>query len=156
MNTQPSSAFRRRLLGLLSLSALGVATAAAASAPARVQPAPRLKVVYHLNDPEQAPHALRYITNHLKVHPDSDVHVVTHGSGINFLIKDAKDSFDEFYAPQVEELSKKGVRFLVCNNTLVGRKISADSLISTASIVESGALEVARLQCDEGFAYFKP
>lgn len=157
MNTLPSSAFRRRLLGLLSLSALGMATATRASAPAeRTAPSSRLKVVYHLNDPEQAHEALRNMSNHLKVRPDSDIQVVTHGGGINFLLKGAMDSFEDSFAPQVEGLLKQGVSFSVCNNTLVGRKIAADTLLPAVKIVPSGALEVARLQCDEGFAYFKP
>lgn len=156
MNTLPSSAFRRRLLGLLSLSALGIATARASAPSERAAPLSRLKVVYHLNDPEQAHEALRNMSNHLKVRPDSDIQVVTHGGGINFLLKGAMDSFDEPFAPQVEALHQQGVSFSVCNNTLVGRKIAAESLIAAAKIVPSGALEVARLQCDEGFAYFKP
>ena len=157
MNTLPRSAFRRRLLGLLSLTALGMATSARATTPAQgAKPSSRLKVVYHLNDPEQASDALRNIRNHLKDRPDSDIHVVTHGGGINFLLKDAKDSFEEPFAPQLDALHEMGVSFFVCNNTLLGRKIAADKLISAAKIVPSGALEVVRLQCDEGFAYFKP
>ncbi len=157
MNTLPRSAFRRRLLGLLSLTALGMATSARAAAPPqRATPSSRLKVVYHLNNPEQASDALRNIRNHLKDRPDSDIHVVTHGGGINFLLKDAKDSFEEPFAPQVDALHEKGVSFFVCNNTLLGRKIAPDALIPGTKIVPAGALEVVRLQCDEGFAYFKP
>lgn len=157
MNTLPRSAFRRRLLGLLSLTALGMASSARAAAPPqRATPSPRLKVVYHLNHPDQASDALRNIRNHLKDRPDSDIHVVTHSGGINFLLKDAKDSFDEPFSPQVDALHEMGVSFFVCNNTLLGRKIAPDALMPVTKIVPAGALEVVRLQCDEGFAYFKP
>jgi intracellular sulfur oxidation DsrE/DsrF family protein len=49
-----------------------------------------------------------------------------------------------------------GVEFRVCENTLTSRGIARTKIHPEAIPVTSGAAEIARLQCDEGFAYYKP
>ena len=51
------------------------------------------RVVYHLNEGlPQASNGLRNINNHLEVNPAAKIIVVTHAQGVDFLMKDAKDS----------------------------------------------------------------
>ena len=114
------------------------------------------KVVYHMNDGALPMAGLRNIRNHLDASPKAKIVVVTHGPGINFLLEDAQDKNGNPYEVIVQELSNRGVKFRVCDNTLKSRKIDKDKVISEATIVPSGAAEVARLQVEENYAYFKP
>ncbi len=114
------------------------------------------KVVYHINDSDNAFIALRNIENHLEAEPGVRIVVVTHGKGIDFLLKDAKDKNGNPYEIPVESLKNKGVDFRVCNNTLKSRKLAPDAVIPEATIVPSGVAEIGRLQAKEGFVYLKP
>lgn len=79
------SALLAILVGLTPLAIPGNngTVAAAEAAPGQV------KVVYHINDSDNAFGALRNIQNHLDVEPGVKIIVVTHGKGIDFLLKDA-------------------------------------------------------------------
>ena len=114
------------------------------------------KVVYHINDSANAMQALGNIRNHLNASPNASIVVVTHGTGVDFLLKDAKDKNGDPYDALVRELSNRNVQFRVCNNTLRGRKIDRKRVLPEASVVPSGVAEVARLQSQEGYAYIKP
>ncbi|MEG0052492.1 MAG: DsrE family protein [Comamonas sp.] len=116
-----------------------------------------VKVVYHVNTGvETAAAILNNINNELKASPTDKIVVVTHGSGIDFLINDAKDSKGREFSGQVSALAARGVEFRVCDNTLQTRRIDAASLLMETKIVPSGVAEVARLQAKEGFVYLKP
>ncbi len=116
-----------------------------------------LKVVYHINEGnEQASNGLRNIRNHLAEDPTAKITVVTHAKGIDFLLQDAKDKNGQPFDAAVHDLVKQGVTFKVCNNTLTARGIDKNKVLTDAQIVPSGAVEVARLQAKEGFAYFRP
>jgi uncharacterized protein len=116
-----------------------------------------VKTVYHVNtDVNTVPAILNNIRNHLNADPKAKIVVVTHGSGINFLLQDAKDSQGREFSGGVSELAGQGVEFRVCNNTLTTRNINPNRLLMETSIVPSGVSEVARLQALEGFVYLKP
>lgn len=114
------------------------------------------KVVYHVNDSDNATAALRNIQNHLNAAPDAKIVVVTHSKGIDFLLSGAADKNGNPYEPSVQALKDKGVDFRVCANTLKGRKIDPSTVIPEASIVPSGVAEIGRLQAKEGYVYLKP
>ncbi|MHB1214994.1 MAG: DsrE family protein [Thiobacillus sp.] len=114
------------------------------------------KVVYHVNDSDNATAALRNIQNHLNAAPDAKIVVVTHSKGIDFLLSGAADKNGNPYEPTVQALKDKGVGFRVCANTLKGRKIDPSTVIPEASIVPSGVAEIGRLQAREGYVYLKP
>lgn len=114
------------------------------------------KVVYHVNDSENATAAMRNVQNHINASPDAKVVVVTHGKGIDFLLNGAADKNGNPYEPMVQGLKAKGVDFRVCNNTLKGRKIEASTVLPEASIVPSGVAEIGRMQAKEGYVYLKP
>ena len=127
----------------------------AASAVANAAPREE-KVVYHINDSSNAMMALGNIRNHLNASPKAQIVVVTHGAGIDFLLEDAKDKNGNPYDAVVQELANRNVKFRVCNNTLVARKIDRKRILPEATVVPSGVAEVARLQSQEGYVYLKP
>ncbi len=114
------------------------------------------KVVYHVNDSDNATAALRNIQNHLNAAPDAKIVVVTHSKGIDFLLNGAMDKNGNPYEPNVQALKAKGVGFRVCANTLKGRKIDPDTVLPEATIVPSGVAEIGKLQAQEGYVYLKP
>ena len=138
-----------RVLALIALL-LGVL-----ALPARADEA--VKVVYHLNQGNaNATAALRNIRNHLEADPKAQIQVVTHGAGIDFLLKGAKDANGALYANPVEEFALRGVVFKVCRNTLETRHIAETQVLGDVKVVPSGVAEIARLQAKEGYVYVKP
>lgn len=120
-------------------------------------PGDPVKVVYHMNEGvERAPQAIRNIRNHLTADPKAKIVVVSHAAGINFLMKDAKDSNGNPFEVAVQDLTMKGVEFRVCEITLKSRNIDKKQLIDDIKYVPSGVAEVARLQSQEGYSYLKP
>lgn len=114
------------------------------------------KVVYHINDASVARLAINNIKNHLAAAPNTQIQVVTHGKGIDFLLDGAADKDGNPYNISVDELAAKGVQFKVCNNTLNARKIDPKTVIDSAKIVPSGVAEIGKLQAEQGYVYIKP
>ena len=138
-----------RVLALIALLAGALALPARADEP--------VKVVYHLNQGNaNATAALRNIRNHLEADPKAQIQVVTHGAGIDFLLKGARDANGALYSNPVEEFALRGVVFKVCRNTLETRHIAESSVLGDAKVVPSGVAEIARLQAKEGYVYVKP
>lgn len=126
------------------------------SANTYAQTAP-VQVVYHLTDGvEQAQRAMNNISNHLAADPTVKIVVVGNGKGIDFMLKDTKDSNGALFSNKIEELSLRGVEFHLCNNTLETRKISKDRAIEVATIVPSGVADATNLQFKERYSYLKP
>lgn len=113
------------------------------------------KVVFQINDAENASTVLRFVTNYLVAEPNAKVTVVGYASGIDFMLVDAKDKRGNAYDVQLQALADRGVAFKVCNNTLNSRNLSTDSVWSRASVVPSAVNEIIRLQTREGYAYFQ-
>jgi intracellular sulfur oxidation DsrE/DsrF family protein len=130
---------------------------AAVSLGAFAAPGDPVKVVYHMNEGiERAPQAIRNIRNHLTADPKAKIVVVSHAAGIDFLMKDKKDPNGNPFEVAVQDLSMKGVQFLVCEYTLKSRNIEKSQMIEDIKYVPSGVAEVARLQSQEGYSYLKP
>lgn len=115
-----------------------------------------IRSAYHITDSAVANLALRNAKNQLDALPNSHIVVVTHGKGIDFLLKDAQDEKGNPYQQTVEALKAKGVEFRVCSNTLKSRDIDPANVISEAQIVPSGVAEIAKLQAIEHYTYVKP
>jgi intracellular sulfur oxidation DsrE/DsrF family protein len=116
-----------------------------------------IRVVYHMNEGiEHAPQALRNVRNHLSVDPKAKIVFVSHASGIDFLMKGAKDKNGNPFEVTVQDLESQGVEFRVCEITLKSRNIQKSQLIDDVKYVPSGVAEVTRLQIEEGYAYLKP
>ena len=118
------------------------------------------KVIYHIDDAaNQATKALRNIRNHLDVEPKTQIIVVTHAAGVNFLLADAKDpkNPDIDYNSLVSALRARGVHFEVCEITLKNSpSLKKEQFSLDAEFTPSGVARVASLQFREGFAYIKP
>ncbi len=117
------------------------------------------KVVYHIdNSTQQATKGLRNIRNHLDEAPDTQIIVVTHADGVDFLMEGAKDKANSNidYASLVSALKARNVRFEVCEITLKNRGLKKEQFIMDADFTPSGVVRVARLQAREGYAYIKP
>ena len=114
------------------------------------------KVVYHFNDTAaQAVGGLRNIKNHLDTEPSTQIAVVAHGQGVDFLMLDAKDKNGNPYEIAVQELARRGVKFEICEITLKSRNLKRDQFLSEAGFTPSGVVRVAKLQI-QGHAYIKP
>jgi uncharacterized protein len=114
------------------------------------------KVAYHLNDTAgQALGTLRNVKNHLDTDPTAQIIVVTHAQGVDALMLDAKDRNGNPYAIAVEELSRRGVKFEVCEITLQNRSLKRAQFIPEASFTPSGVVRLTKLQT-QGYAYIKP
>ncbi|VVD64073.1 signal peptide protein [Pandoraea iniqua] len=112
------------------------------------------KVVYHINDAEsQALAGLRNIRNQLDTVPDTDVVVVAHAKGVDFLMSNYKDAAT--VGPLVAALHGRGVKFEVCEITMKQRSLTKDQFVLEADFTPSGVVELTRLQ-QQGYAYIKP
>lgn len=77
------------------------------------------------------------------------IEVVAHGPGIEFLTKE-KTTQQE----RIAYFKSKGVVFLGCENTLIERKISKESIIPEAGFVKSAVAEII-LRQEQGWSYIK-
>jgi intracellular sulfur oxidation DsrE/DsrF family protein len=113
--------------------------------------------VYHLVDGiEQASRALSNIRNHLRAEPDTKIVVVANNDGIRFLLAGAKERNGRPFDSAVSALAAQGVEFRVCKNTLTAHDVPLSQLLPEAKLVQSGVVEVSRLQAKEGFVYLRP
>ncbi|WP_323767993.1 DsrE family protein [Antarctobacter sp.] len=120
------------------------------------------KVVYHINyvggeNDKAYRGAMRNIQNHINAVgvENMDIKVVLHGNGVSML-KSAKS--DDTLQTVIGGLKSQNVKFNVCNNTLVGRKIDYSNDLYDVwedDIVPSGVAELSKLQ-QEGYTYIKP
>jgi intracellular sulfur oxidation DsrE/DsrF family protein len=134
----------RSLLAALLLSVAATATLA------------QDKVVYHINDTaSQALAALRNIRNHLDTEPKTDIVVVTHAFGVDFLMEGMRDRNENSFASTVSALKNRGVRFQVCSITLQNRNLKKEQFIMEADFVPSGVVQLTKLQ-HQGYAYIRP
>jgi len=141
----------------LGAAAAALTIALATPAVAQKDAGGDVKVVYHLSEGNaQAGNAIRNIRNHLTADPKAKIVVVTHASGVQFLLDGAIDGNGAPFEAAVQELKAKGVDFRVCRFTLERQNIDPKRVIPEASLVPSGVAEVSRLQFKEGFAYLRP
>ena len=79
----------------------------------------------------------------------TDVELVAHGNGLSMLI--AASGGDR---ARMEELSKGGVVFAACENTMKKQNVAKADLLPFATTVDSGVAEVVRKQ-EAAWAYLK-
>jgi intracellular sulfur oxidation DsrE/DsrF family protein len=114
------------------------------------------KVVYHISDAAtQALGGLRNVKNHLDTDPSAKITVVSHATGVDFMMQDAKDRNGNPYEIAIQDLVRRGVVFEVCEITLVNRNLKREQFIPEAKFTPSGVVRLAKLQT-QGWAYIKP
>ena len=115
----------------------------------------RTKVVFHLDWENEEPlvMALNNMENLLKevATEDAAIYLVANGVAVKLFLVERAGA----YGLRIEKLSETGVRFLLCNNSLLKLEIKRDELLPECEIVPAGIMELIRLQ-DEGCAYIKP
>ncbi|MCP4576945.1 MAG: hypothetical protein GY846_11750, partial [Deltaproteobacteria bacterium] len=115
----------------------------------------KTKVVFHLDwdEEKRLVMALNNITNLLKEFPltKTAIRLVANGSAVSLFHREHADA----YGSRVEELSGKGVRFLMCNNSLTNLNIDPGELLGGCEVIKAGIVELIALQGD-GYAYIKP
>jgi intracellular sulfur oxidation DsrE/DsrF family protein len=147
----------------LALTLGGAATAAPDMS--RPGPAPAgyysfQKVVYQ-NDsgaPDDAAYFAR-LMRHLSAHIEAtggnvEIRVVSFAAGLRLFVM-AKTNVE--LAHQMDVLRAKGVRFLICRNSMMGMGLKVEDLYGAKAedVVPSGVAEIARLQ-GMGFVYIHP
>ena len=154
-------------LALVGVLALACAAASAQAPKPDVMTAPvpagyyvHQKVVYQNDGGLPDDHAyfggeMRNISNHLDATGgDVEIRVVSFARGVSLFVM-AKTDAD--LAKQIDGLRARGVRFLICRNTLRGMKLRPEDLykVADADVVPAGVAEIARLQ-GQGFVYIHP
>lgn len=128
-----------------------------AGSPAALAQAQPLRAAYHFSEGlEQASRGLEYIRNHLEADPASQIVVVAHAAGVDFLMKGAKTGKGNEYRGLIADLELAGVQFRVCEITLRERGLRREQFLPEVKFVPSGVAEIARLQQREGYAYLRP
>ena len=77
------------------------------------------------------------------------IEVVVHGKAINLLVKDKT-----YFANDIAGLTKEGIVFSACENTMRKYKIEKADLLIEAKTVPSGVVEVI-LKQEQGWRYLK-
>ncbi len=115
----------------------------------------KIKAVFHidLEKEERLVMALNNVTNLLKAVPAEEASVYLLANGAAAKLFQRERAFQ--YVSDIQSLSKKGVRFLVCNNSLNNFDIAREELVGSCEVVPAGIVELIRLQA-EGYAYIKP
>ena len=115
----------------------------------------RTKVVFHVDwDNEEALiMALNNIENLLKEVPaeKAAIYLVANGTAVKLFRRERGG----MYASNIGKLSDSGVRFFMCNNSLINLGIDRDEIMKSCDVVSAGIMELIRLQA-EGCAYIKP
>jgi len=156
-----------RLLKIMALSLLGggltlpVLSHAKTQREAKDQPYYSFQKVVYQNDggwPDDKAYfnrLLRHIGAHIAATDGKvEIRVVNFAAGIKLFVM-AKE--DAELAKSIDALRAKGVRFLICNNTIQGMKLTPADLygVQAADVVPSGVAEIAQLQ-DKGYFYLHP
>jgi len=124
------------------------------------------KVVFHVSvDKDEKGYLgiLGNVNNYIKALAQTgmttDAVVVMNGDGLGLLRKAGEIEMDvnAKLPGRISELKEEGVRFLVCYNTLRGRKIKFEELYDAKpeDVIPSGVAEVGRLEA-QGYRMLKP
>jgi uncharacterized protein len=136
----------------LHLIVLGLLICSSTVANAQNKEAKQHRVVMQLNSADTAVWSgmLGNIRNFQKVWPGKvAIEVVVHGKALNFLVTDKSHLVSE-----IEAMTKLGVIFNACENTMNKYGIRKDMLIPAVSSVPSGVAELVVKQ-EDGWSYIK-
>ncbi len=89
---------------------------------------------------------LKNMTTHW---PNAKYEVVIHSMGLPFVMSAKSKQIDA-----IKALRAKGVRFLVCENTMKSQKVTKDQLIPEVEYVPVGIAEIVEKQ-EQGWSYIK-
>ncbi len=109
------------------------------------------KVVFQLttNDSKVWAGTIKNINHVIEALPDTQVELVCHSGGIQFILN--KNTED---AKNIQALQAKGVKIVGCQNTLNGLNLTKDDLHPNIEVVPSGVAEVV-LKQEAGWSYLR-
>ncbi|WML89411.1 DsrE family protein [Thiothrix lacustris] len=124
------------------------------------------KVIVHVSmdgDEKKYMGVLGNVSNYIKAldatGKKTDAIIVMNGDGLGLLTtaKQVEMNADAKLPAKIAELKEKGVKFEVCYNTLIGRKIKFEDLYDAKpeDVIPSGVAEAGRLQ-SQGYQLLKP
>lgn len=112
------------------------------------------KVIFHLNEEGKAEDTLRSIENLLKDMKEQQeeikIELIVHSKGV-YPFKNNKNANKN----KIDSLLNKGVKIILCSNTLESLHLAKEDFIPGIVVVPSGVGELTRKQ-QEGFLYIKP
>lgn len=113
-----------------------------------------VKVIFHIDEVAKWELILKNVMNLMKVVniESSNIEVLANSEAVKFYNLSNNSDKD---IKAIESLSKKGIKFVACNNALNFYNIKKENLISFVDIVPVGVLELINKQ-KEGYAYIKP
>jgi uncharacterized protein len=149
-------AMNRRSILWAAVSALGAAFAASrANAATDAAPA-KLKVVYHLCDPDKVSFVLGNIQNHFDGVGGPDhvtIALVIHGQALRAF---HAASANPDLKGRVGQFSKAGLELAACGNTMKSQKVELKDLLpGFVSADRGGVVRIAELQ-SQGYLYLRP
>jgi intracellular sulfur oxidation DsrE/DsrF family protein len=113
------------------------------------------KAVFHLDweKEENLVMALNNMANLFRAVPaeEASIRLLANGAAVKLFLKDRALQ----HGRTMEGLSKQGVRFMVCSNSLKKFNMQQTELVAFCDIVPAGIVELIQLQ-NEGYAYIKP
>ena len=138
------------VIALLLCSTSGLASAQ--STPANAASSTKYRTIFHVteNDPQKWAQVLnnaRYTQGELGAQ-NMDIVVVMNGGGIGML------KLESPVAQRIDEAKKAGVKFHVCEQTMVAQKVTKQDMLPQADYVPSGIADVVKLQ-SQGWLYVK-
>lgn len=138
------------VLAITLASSPGLASAQSAAANATAST--KYRTVFHVteDDPRKWAQVLnnaRYTQSELGAQ-NVEIAVVMNGGGISML------KLESPVAQRIDEASKAGVKFHVCQNTMATQKVSKEDMLPQADYVTSGIGDVIKLQ-SQGWSYVK-
>lgn len=108
------------------------------------------KVILQLtsNDPAVQKSALSHIHNILEAFDQIEIELVTHGKGIELLLKGST------LENSLQNIKEKGVKLLVCRNALDAKKLSDSDVLPFCQIIPSAVAHLIVRQ-SEGWSYLR-
>jgi uncharacterized protein len=112
----------------------------------------KIKAIFHIDEYEKWDLLLTNVENLLKGTDinEAEIEVVANSKAVAYYKADS--SSNEL---RLEELSKRGIVFAACRNSLNSLKLDQDMLYPYIRIVPIGVKEIIEKE-HEGFAYIKP
>lgn len=109
------------------------------------------KVVMQLTTPDTAAYRalVKQLGNMTKIWPNAKIEVVIHNKGIAMMKKESSNVSEE-----ITTLTKKGVRFVVCEFTMEQLKLDKSQILDVAYYTPYGLIAIVTKQ-EEGYSYLK-
>lgn len=92
---------------------------------------------------------MKQLSNILAEDARTDIKVVCHGAAM-VLFMNSKST----QQAKIKDFVEKGSEFVACENSMIGRNIPKEDIVSEANFVKAGIMHIQKLQ-NEGYAYIK-